>query len=301
MHLADVLDGRRSVHEPLHQAELQQQLLALVVGRRLVERAPQVTDRTLGRASAPRGQGRIPQQRHDPCLGAGRHGEQLRRDHLGRGTEVHQRSRRALVQQLSLGRGEVVVDGVAHQRVHEAERRLRPQDLRPRQGASGNRDTVLVNLGQRRDCREPGTVAQHRDGARYGDGVGRQPCQPQQHRARHRARPDLADHIGVSPVGPHAVRLQRLEQLPYEQGIAAGSRVTRGAERLLGFGPRRPRTSSATAASLSSSGCTETATGSSAISARSLEYCSDVRAAATMSTWRPSSLRSRYATKRSDA
>ena len=176
-------DGRRRIHEPLHQPELQQQLLALLRRGRLLERPPQVQHRALGRTSAPRRQGRLSQQRHDPWLGAGRRGKQLRRDQLGRSAEVQQCPCRALVQQLALRRGEVVVDGVAHQRVHEAERRLRPQNLRSRQGASGNRYAVLLGLGHLRDGGQPGAVAQHRYGARYRDGVGRQPRQTQQHGA----------------------------------------------------------------------------------------------------------------------
>ena len=140
------------------------------------------------------------------------------------------------MQQLALRRGEVVVDGVAHQRVHEAERRVRPQDLRAGQGARGGRDALLVGLGHRRDSGQAGAVAQHRDGARDRDDVGRQPRQPQEHGARHRARTDFADRVGVSAVGPHVLRLQRLEQLPHEQRIAAGRLMTRGAERLLGIG-----------------------------------------------------------------
>ena len=126
---------------------------------------------------------------------------------------------RALVQQLALRRGEVVVDGVAHQRVHEAERPLRPQNLRSRQGASGSRYAVLVGLGHRRDGGQAGAVAQHRYGARYRDGVGRQPRQTQQHGAGHRAWTDFANRVGVRPVGLHVLRLQRLEQLPTSSGL----------------------------------------------------------------------------------
>jgi hypothetical protein len=76
----------------------------------------------------------------------------------------------------------------------------------------------------------------------------------------------LANRVGVRPVGPHGFRLQRLEQLPHEQRIAGGRLMARRTERLLGVGsqPSRPRTSSATAVSVSALGRTETATGSSA-------------------------------------
>jgi hypothetical protein len=144
---------------------------------------PQVQHGALGCTSAPRRQGRVSKQRHDPWLGAARRGEQLRRDQLGRGAEVHECSRCALVQQLALRRGEVVVDGVAHQRVHEAERRLRPQDLRAGERAGGRRHAMLVRLGHRRDGRQAGAVAQHRYGARHRDDVGRQSRQPQQNGA----------------------------------------------------------------------------------------------------------------------
>jgi hypothetical protein len=40
----------------------------------------------------------------------------------------------------------------------------------------------------------------------------------------------------VRAVGRHVLGLQRLEQLPHEERVAARRLVTRGAERLLGIG-----------------------------------------------------------------
>ena len=184
VHLADVRDGGRRIHETLHQPELQQQLLALA--------PPGAAPRAPAAGTAPRSRSHLGAAPPGPRLaaastthgcGAGRRGEQLRCDQLGRGADVQECPCRALVQQLALRRGEVVIDGVAHQRVHEAERRLRPQDLRARQGASRHRDAVLVGLGHRRDGAQPGAVAEHRHGARHRDGVGRQSRETQQHGA----------------------------------------------------------------------------------------------------------------------
>ena len=131
-----------------------------------------------------------------------------------------------------------MIDGVAHQRVHEAERWLGPQDLRVGQGASGHRHAVLAGLGHRRDGGKAGAVAEHRHGARHRDGVGRQSRQTQQHGTGYRARAHLANGVRVRPVGRHRLLLQRLQQLAHEQRVTAGRLMTRGAERLLGLGPQ---------------------------------------------------------------
>ena len=66
----------------------------------------------------------------------------------------------------------LAVDRVAHQRVDEAERRLRAQDLGPRQRAGGRRHRGLVDLRERGDRREARALAEHGHGARDGQRVG---------------------------------------------------------------------------------------------------------------------------------
>ena len=136
-------------------------------GARLLERAPQVRDAALRRAAPDGRAARLAQLLGHPLLPAPRRGEQVRRDLLGRRARVEQHARGPLVLELALAERQLLVDGVAHERVDEAERRLAAQDLRPRQRAGGVGDARLVEPGQRRDGRQRGALGEHGD--RAGD------------------------------------------------------------------------------------------------------------------------------------
>ena len=140
----------------------------------------------------------------------------------------------ALVLELTLGRGKLVIDGVAHERMHEPERRLRPQDLRGNQRARRVGNAALIEARERCGRGEARAVAEHRDRAGDRDRFGRQPSEPQQDRARHGPRPDLPDRMGVRRVWLDPFRAHRLEELSEQQRIAARRAVTGGAERALG-------------------------------------------------------------------
>ena len=127
-----------------------------------------------------------------------------------------------------------MVDGVAHERVDEAGRRLGPDDLGADQLARGRRDRTLVDPGERGDAGQVGALAQHRGGARHRAGVVREAGEPQQHRARHRARADRADDRRLLGDGLHALRLERAQELAQQQRVAAGGGMAGGAERGLG-------------------------------------------------------------------
>jgi hypothetical protein len=208
-----VLDRRARVDPPLQQPELEEQLVALVGRQRLIKRPPQVDHRALRRAVPLGRQAGLAQHGRDPSLAASRYRQQMGRHHLRRRPEIHQQLRRTLVLKLPLRCRELVVDGVAHERMHEAHRGLDPQDLRLRQYAAGIGDAALVELREPRGRGQPGAIAEHRQRTRDRHGVGGQPRQAQQHRARHGPRADLIDQAGVSGVGFDALCLQRLEQL----------------------------------------------------------------------------------------
>ena len=221
--LAEVLDGRRHVQQRLGHAQLQQQRRALVLGRRLLQGAAQIGDRALRDAAPCRGARRVAEQRGDPGLGAARHHEQVRGHVLRCGAQVDQRLGRALVLQLALGRCELVVDRVAHERMHEPERRIRAQDLGSHERACGLGRARLVELGEDRGRREPGAVAQHRDRPRDRDRAGRQSRQAQQHRPRHRDRgPRSRITSASSAAGSRPSAASVLSSSPSSSGLPRG-------------------------------------------------------------------------------
>ena len=82
---------------------------------------------------------------------------------------------------------------------------------------------------------ELGAVAEHGDRHGQPPRLGGKPRQPQRHRARHRLRPDLAHPPGVLGRRREALAVDRVEDRPQEQRVAAGGRVARDDERLLGL------------------------------------------------------------------
>ena len=114
------------------------------VGCRLRQRPAQVGDAALRRAAGHRRAPRLAQQRGHPLLAALGSREQVRRDLLGRRAGVAQHARRLLVLQLALAERQLLVHGVAHERVDEAEREVRPQDLGARERARGVGHARLV-------------------------------------------------------------------------------------------------------------------------------------------------------------
>ena len=157
---------------------------------------------------------------------------------LGAGVAQHRGGTR--VHQLALTSRQLLVDGLAHQRVHEPERRPGAEDLRPGEHPARVGHLLLRQLGQLRHGRQVCALAEHGHGAGHAHGLIGEAREPQQHRARHGARPDVRHHVHVRGVGLHAVRLERAEQLPQQQRVPAGHPRAGGAEALvcLGAEPR---------------------------------------------------------------
>src|SRR4051812_10717348 len=80
-----------------------------LAGGGLTDRPTQISAGTLGRASTLSRQAGVAQDARDEGVAAPRHNQQVRRDQLGRCPQVHERLRGILVQQLALGRSELVV------------------------------------------------------------------------------------------------------------------------------------------------------------------------------------------------
>jgi hypothetical protein len=235
-----VLARGRRVHLRGGDPELEVQLAAQLRRRRLLERALEVGQRAV-RPAAPAGlAGRRAQQPDGGAVAAARRVQELGGDLLRRRAGTGEHVGGAPVQELALAGRHVDVHDVAHERVDVAERRLGPQDVRPRQLSRGAGDGRLVEAGQRGDDRQPRAVAEHGHGARDRNGVGRQPRQPQQDGARHRAGPDLAHRRRTGRARGDTVVLERGQQVTEEQRVAARRLAARrGEARIRVAEPRR--------------------------------------------------------------
>ena len=216
--------------ERLGDAELEQDLDALLGRGRLLERAAQVGDGALRRPAADGVAARALEQLRGPGRAAAGREQELRGDLLDRRAGLAQHLCGALVLELSLRGRELVVDGVADERVHEAERRLGPDDLRADQLARGGGHRALVGARQGGDAREVRALAEHGGGPGDRAGVVRQAREPQQHGAGDGARADGPHDRGLVGAGLHALGLERAQELAQQQRVAAGRLVAGGAE-----------------------------------------------------------------------
>lgn len=129
---------------------------------------------------------------------------------------------------------QVSVHGRGNQWVSESEWRLGAQDFRARQRCQRGRGLLLPEPRKRRDNSQLGAITQHRHRLRDHPRLGGQPPQPQQHRARHRPRPEVLDQAQVRRVRPHRLHRQRLQQLAQQQRVSSRCPLARCYERRLG-------------------------------------------------------------------
>ena len=219
----------------LGQPQAPEQPAPLVVRRRLVERAAEVSGRHVGRAHVQRGGGGTAQRRHAPCIGGRLGGEQVR----GLVFEAHpvtlEKPRGAPVHQRALRSRYVFVHGGTDERMHELERSAERQDVGSgeRIGRRGCRRVLDVReRGRPRDGRER---LEHGRGAHERPGVLRQPAQPQQHDARDGLGAHLLDPDGRGRGRRDAVGGELADELVEEERVAARRRVTGAAEGLVGI------------------------------------------------------------------
>jgi hypothetical protein len=216
----EVLDRQRRVGLGGGQAGVEVQRRAQVGRRRLLQRTLQVDQRVLGPAAADRLAGGRAQQLDRRGVAAARRRHELGGDLLVGGVGGGEHGGGAAVLELALAGRDVEVDGVAHERVHEAERGVGPQDVGTRQVAGRTRDGVLGEPGERGDHRQLGALAEHRHGARDRGGLLVQAREAQQHGAGDRARADAADGRGTRGRRPHPVLVQRRQHVPEQQRVA---------------------------------------------------------------------------------
>ena len=190
-------------------AQLDQHVGPHVGGGRLRQRALEIAAAPRRRRRArPRSRRPHAAPRRRPLVPAAGRQQEVRGHLLGRGAAAPQLGRRALVGHLALAR-----------RTRRGRRRRRPAGARsragirraaPRRGRARRwraRPSLSSQLGQGRDGRQLGAVAEHRDRAGDRGAVRGQPAEPHQHHARHRARPDRVDGVGVRGVRPDALDL----------------------------------------------------------------------------------------------
>ena len=218
--IAERVDRVRQRRQSLRASELEQHLGSELGGQRLDERTSQRGDRRIRRALRERRVCGRPEDVDDPVLAASRHLLDVRDDALDRSVEPEQEPRRTLVAQLELALCEVAVDGGLHERVDEAQRRLGTQDLRTNELPHRCGDGVVVDSGERADGRELGAVPQDGDRASHPHRIGREPRQPEEHRARGGARAELGDDVDVRLVRRHPLRVERLQELVEQERIA---------------------------------------------------------------------------------
>ena len=103
-----------------------------------------------------------------------------------------------------------MVDGIAHERVDEAERGLVPEDVGSCQRSRGTSGSLLLQVSESCDERKSGAVAEHRDGLGHRGRLSRKSVQAAQHGPGDRSRADLPDRVHLCRIGRHAVRFRRV-------------------------------------------------------------------------------------------
>ena len=153
--LAEVLDGFVGKRGPdLGLAQFCEQLRTQLRCGWLVECARQVAHRRFRRAPVDRARGGVCEHSDGPGVTAGDRGEQVWRDALGVNAVVVQQARRGDVARGQLRGRDTLVDGAAHERVHELERTTGREHLRSHQRVSGGRRAALPS----RRARAPGAA-----------------------------------------------------------------------------------------------------------------------------------------------
>ena len=145
---------------------------------------------------------------------------------------------------LGLPRLELLVDGRPNDRVDERQRVPGPQDVRACERPGHVRRELAVHAGERRRVRDVDVVAEHRDGLRELERLGRQPGQPQAHGARCRLRPEILHPVDSAADGPYTFRREHVQKLPKRVRVAARDARAGLGERALWLGAEQRRISS---------------------------------------------------------
>ena len=228
-----MLLGRLELHRGhLDRPELGQDLRALLFPRGLGKR-PTQAGRRCARSAAPRRDASGRPERLDPALIPRRGGhQQMRRHALGRRALLRQRLGRRGVPRLALAGREILVQGRANDRMNESQALATDEDVRPDELIRRRTGGVLAQPRHPADELQLAVVAEHGDRPRQLGRIRTERGKPMQDEAAHGRGTDRLHLARRARRRSDPRRVQRAEQLPQEQGIAAGGSVARAAELL---------------------------------------------------------------------
>jgi hypothetical protein len=131
---------------------------------------------------------------------------------------------------LPFERRQLVVDGVADQRMNKPEWWFGSQDLGPDQRPRSRLDRCRRKSGHGRQHGEVATFAQHGHGASQRHGVVVESGEAGQHRARYGAQTEIGDDVGIGSVRADLVSVQGTGEFVEEEGVATGGAAARRRE-----------------------------------------------------------------------
>ena len=220
----------------LQLAQIDEHRRPLLGGGRLVERTPQVADRSRRRAALGRARGGRTERRDGCGIAGGRGLQQMGGDALGGRPGLLEQSRDSRVAGGALSWEQVLVDRRLDDRMHEAELAVSGEDVRAHEQVGDAAGLLGI------DSRRPGGQREVTRPAEYGDRAGQlgggraEPLEPTQDEAADGGRADRLDGRRGVRAWLHLCRVERGHELTQEQRVAAGGLVTGGAERAVDLG-----------------------------------------------------------------
>jgi hypothetical protein len=161
----------------------------------------------------------------------------MRRDSIGRADAILKELCCGRVARGPLTGREVMVDGRAHDRVHEAQPHAGGEDPCGAEPVRRCPPRIGTEAGDRRGERELRVVAEHGGRPRELDRLVADELEARARQPRHGVRPDLADERRGGGHGLDRLRPELAQELLEEEGVAAGGLAARAGEH--GFGLAR--------------------------------------------------------------
>ena len=220
--LRQVLDRLVVPEQALREPERPQDLAALRGRRRLTERTPQEGHGDLARAALQRALRRLHERLDDERVAVRDRLFQVHGDLLRLRAGLGQDLRRSAMRGDAFRRRHVVVDGGTHDRVRERGRQLEMQQVGARERRRRVACELTVDPGELGSVSQLRPVAEHGDRTREHSRLRRETREPQRHRTRHRLRPDLLDAARIRGSRCEPLALDRVQERPHEQRVAAG-------------------------------------------------------------------------------
>ncbi len=232
--LGQVPDGGRAVEHRLGAAELQQHPGTTLQWRRFGQGAHQIAGRARRQSGSSCFARCLLENVTDPLVAARRRQRQVERDRTRAAAALVEEPCCALVRERAFVRRNVFIDRRADQRMHERGVRVAAEDLGGQQGGRRHRRVVGPQPG--RLGKERQIAGTHdRSSARKPQRVITEAPETHQDGARDRPRSEVGHRGDLIRARRDALHLQGADQLPEQQRIAAGGRMARRRERLVGM------------------------------------------------------------------